>query len=99
MTLKNSTKLPVLRYLDDCNVLHIPVGVSVPSLPIESTDSMIIPMYMTVWFGSVSMEYYHNNYYCPVVQLEKSHIKRDSPCSTYNTLDATCTSDSELGLY
>ena len=53
----------------------------------------IIPMYMTVWFGSVSMEYYHDNYYCPVVQLDKSHIKWDSPCSTYNTLDATCTSD------
>ena len=27
----------------------------------------IIPMYITVWFDSVSMEYYHDNYYCPVV--------------------------------
>ena len=42
-TVKNFTKLPVLRYLGVCNVLHCTyMGVFGPSLLIESTDSMII---------------------------------------------------------
>ena len=42
MTLKDFTKLPIFRYLGVCNVLHIIMGVSMPSLLIESTDSIIL---------------------------------------------------------
>ena len=41
MTLRNFTKLSVLRYLDFCNVLHIWSIRAIPTY-IESTDSMIL---------------------------------------------------------
>ena len=42
MQVRNYIRLPALRYLGFCNLLYIYMGVSGPSLPIESTDSMII---------------------------------------------------------
>ena len=43
-TLKNFTKLPILRYSGICNVLHIWHIQAIPTY-IESTDSMINPYY------------------------------------------------------
>ena len=42
MQVRNYTRLPALRYLGFCNVLHIIMVVSGPSQLIESTNSMII---------------------------------------------------------
>ena len=42
LTLRNFTKLPVLRYLGICNVLHTYYGTSGSSLLTESIDSIII---------------------------------------------------------